>query len=69
MGELTDKVTGTATEATGTVTGTQKLRREGKVDQFSGDVKGKANDARDALSDKVDDARDKLHREQDKRED
>lgn len=61
MGELTDKVKGTAKEATGKVTGDDSMRREGKADQFSGDVKGKANDAKDALSDKVDDVRDRLH--------
>jgi uncharacterized protein YjbJ (UPF0337 family) len=66
MGELTDKVKGTAKEATGKVTGDDSMRREGKIDQFSGDVKGKGNDLRDKASDKVDDLRDKLHHDDDK---
>jgi uncharacterized protein YjbJ (UPF0337 family) len=61
MGELTDKVKGTTKEATGKLTGDDSMRREGKIDQFSGDVKGKGNELRDKASDTVDDLRDKLH--------
>jgi uncharacterized protein YjbJ (UPF0337 family) len=63
MGELTDKIKGTTKEATGRVTGDKSMQREGKLDQFSGDVKGKGNDLRDKASDKVDDMRDKMHRD------
>jgi uncharacterized protein YjbJ (UPF0337 family) len=65
MGELKDKVSGTTKEAYGKVTGDRSKENEGKLEQFSGDVKGKGNDLKDAASDKVDDVRDKLHDEKD----
>ena len=61
MGEITDKVKGTAKEATGRATGDDSLKHEGRFDQAKGDVKGAANDAKDTVGDAVDDIRDKLH--------
>lgn len=61
MGEITDKLKGTAKEAAGSATGDDSLRREGKLDQFSGDVKGAGNDVRDKAGDAIDDVRDTMH--------
>jgi uncharacterized protein YjbJ (UPF0337 family) len=40
MGGTTDKAKGRVKEATGVLTGDDKLRREGKVDQAAGKAKG-----------------------------
>ena len=61
MGEFTDKVKGTAKEATGKATGDDSMKREGQWDQTKGDVKGVGNDIKDSASDAVDNVRDKLH--------
>lgn len=61
MGEITDKLKGTAKEATGRATGDDGMRREGKFDQAKGDVKGVGNDARESVGDAIDDARDRMH--------
>ena len=61
MGEFTDKVKGTAKEATGKATGDDSMKHEGQFDQAKGDVKGVGNDIRDKASDAVDDVRDSMH--------
>jgi uncharacterized protein YjbJ (UPF0337 family) len=49
-----EELKGRAKEAAGSLTDDDDLRREGKVDQTSAKVKGKAEDAVDAVKDKVD---------------
>lgn len=63
MGHHTDTLKGKVKEATGTVTGDDSLRREGKMDQFSGDVKRKGESLSDKTSDKLRDAADSLDRQ------
>lgn len=65
MGEITDKIKGTAKETTGRATGDEGMEREGKFDQAKGDVKGFGNDVRDKAADAVDDTRDKLDGDKD----
>ena len=48
-----DDAKGRVKEATGTLTGDDDLKREGKVDQASGDIKEKVGDAVDAVKDKL----------------
>jgi len=60
MSEKAEDLKGRAKEAAGSVTDNDELRREGKVDQASANVKEKAEDAVDAVKDKVDRA---LHRD------
>ena len=55
--ENADQVRGRIKEAAGDLTGDKDLKREGKADRAEGAVKGKLDDAKDA----VDRARDKLH--------
>jgi len=58
MGDGTkDDLKGRVKEAGGDLTGDKDLKREGKADRAEGAVKGKLDDAKDA----VDRARDKLH--------
>jgi uncharacterized protein YjbJ (UPF0337 family) len=54
--ENTDQVKGRIKEAAGDLTGDKDLKREGKADRAEGALKGKLDDAKDA----VDRARDKL---------
>lgn len=61
MGEQMDKAKGHAKEAVGDMTDNERLEREGKVDQASGEVKGWANDAKDKVEEGVDAARDKMN--------
>jgi uncharacterized protein YjbJ (UPF0337 family) len=46
-----DDAKGRVKEATGTLTGDDDLKREGKVDQATGTVKDKVGDASDKLKD------------------
>lgn len=48
-----DNVKGRVKEAAGNVTGDKDLQREGKVDQFSGDIKEKVGDAADKVKEKL----------------
>ncbi|MCW2961226.1 MAG: CsbD-like [Thermoleophilia bacterium] len=50
-----DKIVGHGKEAAGEATDNKDLRREGRLQQFSGDVKEKTDDAADKTKDKVDD--------------
>jgi uncharacterized protein YjbJ (UPF0337 family) len=60
MGENTDKAKGRVKEAVGDLTDNERLEREGKLDQASGDVKGAVEDAKDRVDEGVDAVRDKL---------
>lgn len=60
MGGTKDQVSGRAKEAAGALTDDDSLRREGKLEQFSGDVKDKAGDLADRASDAAQDAGDRI---------
>lgn len=60
MGEKTDKAKGHVKEAVGDVTDDERLEREGKLDQMSGEVKGRAEDAKDRVGEGVDAVRDRM---------
>jgi uncharacterized protein YjbJ (UPF0337 family) len=60
MGENMDKAKGHAKEAVGDLTDNERLEREGKLDQASGEVKGAAEDAKDKVGEGVDSVRDRL---------
>ena len=53
MGEITDKVKGKIKQAAGTVTGNEKLKREGKLDEAKGKLKGDVEDVKDAVKNAV----------------
>jgi uncharacterized protein YjbJ (UPF0337 family) len=53
MGEKTDEAKGRAKEATGDLTDDKDLKREGKVDRTTSDVKEKVSDASDKVKDKL----------------
>ena len=53
MGEQTDKVKGRTKQAVGALTGNEKLKREGRLDEHAGDAKEKAEGVIDAVRDKV----------------
>lgn len=54
MGEgATDKTKGGVKEAAGTLTGDDKLKREGKIDRGAGTVKDKVAEAADKVKDTV----------------
>jgi uncharacterized protein YjbJ (UPF0337 family) len=63
MGEKTDKAKGHMKEAVGDVTDDERLEREGKLDQMSGEVKGRADDAKDKIGEGVDAVRDRMRDE------
>jgi uncharacterized protein YjbJ (UPF0337 family) len=60
MGEKTDKAKGHVKETVGDLTDNERLEREGKLDQASGDVKGAAENAKDKVGEGVDDVRERL---------
>ena len=60
VGEKTDKAKGHVKETVGDLTDDERLEREGKLDQASGDVKGAAEDAKDKVGEGVDAVRDRL---------
>jgi uncharacterized protein YjbJ (UPF0337 family) len=54
MGEgAADKTKGRVKEAAGTLTGDDKLKREGKIDRGAGTVKDKVAEAADKVKDTV----------------
>ena len=53
MGEKTDQASGRIKEATGSLTGDDDLKREGKVERGAGEIKEKAGDAVDKVKDAV----------------
>ena len=60
MGEQTDKAKGHVKEAVGDMTDNERLEREGKRDRMGGELKGKAEDAKDKFGEGVDSVRDRL---------
>jgi uncharacterized protein YjbJ (UPF0337 family) len=60
MGEKMDKAKGHVKESVGDLTDNERMEREGKLDQASGEVKGRAEDVKDSIGDGVDAVRDKL---------
>jgi uncharacterized protein YjbJ (UPF0337 family) len=60
MGETTDKAKGHVKETVGDLTDNERLEREGKLDQASGEVKGRAEDAKDKVDEGVDAVRDRF---------
>ncbi|EGG50841.1 CsbD-like protein, partial [Enterococcus faecalis TX1467] len=56
----TDKIKGKAKEVTGDVTGDDKQKVEGFLDQAIAKVKEVASDAKDKVEDVVEDAKEKL---------
>lgn len=63
MGEHMDKIKGRVKETVGTATGNDEMRREGKRDQLSGDVKGKVDDVSDKAKDATDSIGEKMRRD------
>lgn len=61
MGGTTDDIKGRAKEAAGALTDDQSLKREGKVDQATGSVKDKVNDAANKAEEGIDAVKDKVH--------
>jgi uncharacterized protein YjbJ (UPF0337 family) len=53
MGENLDDAKGRVKEAAGDLTGDKDLKREGKIDQATSDVKEKVGDAADKAKDAV----------------
>ena len=53
MGENIDEAKGRAKEAAGDLTDNKDLKREGKIDQATSDVKEKVGDAADKVKDTV----------------
>lgn len=53
MGEKTDDIKGRVKEAAGDLTDDKDLQREGKVDQFTADVKEKVGDVADKVKDVI----------------
>ena len=60
MGEKMDKAKGHVKESVGDLTDNERMEREGKLDQASGEVKGRAEDAKDKVEEGVDAVRDRL---------
>jgi uncharacterized protein YjbJ (UPF0337 family) len=60
VGEKMDKGKGHVKEAVGDLTENERLEREGKLDQASGEVKGRAEDAKDKIGEGVDAVRDRM---------
>ena len=60
MGEKMDKAKGHVKESVGDLTDNERLEREGKLDQASGEVKGAAENAKDKVGEGVDAVRDRL---------
>ena len=53
MGEKTEDLKGRVKEAAGDLTDDKDLKREGKVDQFTADVKEKVGDVADKVKDVI----------------
>ncbi len=60
MGEQVDKAKGHAKEAVGDMTDNERLEREGKMDRMGGEVKGKAEDAKEKVGEGVDSVKDRM---------
>ena len=55
-----DKAKGRVKEAAGDLTGDKDLQKEGKADRVGGEVKDKADTAKDKVGDAVENVKDKL---------
>jgi uncharacterized protein YjbJ (UPF0337 family) len=51
MGELIDKAKGKIKQATGVLSGSKKLEREGRIDTAKGKAKGAIEDVKHAVKD------------------
>lgn len=51
MGEIIDKTKGRIKQAVGSLTGDEKLKREGENDELKGQLKGVAKDVKHAVKD------------------
>ena len=51
MGELIDKAKGKIKQAAGALGGDKSLKHEGEIDETKGNVKGKVEDAKQAVKD------------------
>jgi uncharacterized protein YjbJ (UPF0337 family) len=49
MGEIIDRTKGKIKQVTGTLTGNDKLKAEGEVDELKGKVKGTVEDVKQAI--------------------
>ena len=58
-----EDIKGRAKEAVGDLTDDDELKREGKLDQATGSIKEKLDDAKEWAEDKVDDVRDRMKRD------
>ena len=58
-----DEMKGRAKEAVGDLTDDDELKREGKLDQATGSIKEKLDDAKEWVEDKVDEVRDRMKRD------
>jgi uncharacterized protein YjbJ (UPF0337 family) len=56
----TEQAKGKVKQAVGDLTGDEKLRREGKVDDASGSAKEKVGDLKDKAEDTIDAVKDKI---------
>jgi uncharacterized protein YjbJ (UPF0337 family) len=63
MGSGMDEAKGRAKEAMGDLTDDDKLKREGKADQFGADVKEKAEAAKDKVDEAVDNVKEQFDRD------
>jgi uncharacterized protein YjbJ (UPF0337 family) len=63
MDGTADDLKGRAKEAAGAVTDDDDLKREGKTDQAAGKAKNVMGDIKDKAEDAVDNVTDKLHRD------
>jgi len=63
MSGTADDMKGRAKEAAGDLTGDDELKREGKMDQATGSIKEKLEDAKDWVEDKLDSAKDRAKRD------
>ena len=61
MRGTTDKVTGRIKQAIGSLTGNEKLKRQGRADERAGRLKQQADDAIGAVRDKLEDVAETLH--------
>lgn len=62
MSGTSDKITGKVKQAAGDLTDDDQLRREGKADEASGEVKDKLDEVKDKVEGAVDKVKDKIHR-------
>jgi uncharacterized protein YjbJ (UPF0337 family) len=51
MGEIIDKVKGKTKQVVGTITGNDKLKAEGEIDELKGKAKGAVENVKQAVKD------------------